>query len=339
MRVGLVGAGAIAHAHVEAYIRHPAVNAVIAADRKKEAREALAQQYGIIKGTASHYQELLADEGIALIDVCTPHDTHHPITLAALAAGKHVICEKPLALTLAQADEMIAAAQQHGRRLFCSLNQRMYPAHLKAKEIIEQGDLGEPFFGVVVVVADEFARMNDPQSWKGDWKQAGGGALFDTGYHAIYMLQHFLGRATAVTATARRCVVQAGNKADDCAVASLELGPKRQASIALTYAATGSPWAETRLIVGTKGSLQIVDADEEMGPLSGSYEKEFVPIPVHNPPNLHSYSIRQTLHHFLDCLESGREPDITLAEARSALSTTLACYESARTGRRVEVRG
>ncbi|MFQ6131525.1 MAG: Gfo/Idh/MocA family protein [Armatimonadota bacterium] len=339
MKVGLVGAGAVARAHLTAYIRHPSVEAVIAADKKKQAREALASQYGIIKGTARHYEELLADDDIALVDVCTPHDTHHPIAMAALSAGKDVICEKPLALTLEQADEMIAAAEEHSRRLFCALNQRMFPAHLRAKEIIDEGDLGEPFFGVVVVVGDEFARMNDPESWKGEWKQAGGGALFDTGYHAIYMLQHFLGEATAVTASTRRCIVEPENKADDCAVASLEMGPKRQGSISITYSATGTPWAETRLLVGTKGSLQIVDADEEVGPLSGFYEKEFIPLPVHNPPDLHSYSIRQTICHFLDCVHSGEEPDITLDEARSALATAIACYESARRGRRVEVAG
>jgi UDP-N-acetylglucosamine 3-dehydrogenase len=243
-------------------------------------------------------------------------------------------------MNVREADEMIAAAQQHKRRLFCSLNQRMYPAHIEAKKIIDEGDLGQPFFGAVVVLGDEFARMDDPKSWKGDPKRAGGGALFDTGHHAVYMMQHFLGNATAVTCSARRLRVTAKGKADDTSVLALEIGAHRGASITVTYAATGTPWSESRVIVGSQGSLHILDpcGDEEVEPLIGYHEKEFVRLRVHNPPNLHGYSIRKTIEHFLDCLLHDKQSEITLAEARAAVATMSAAYESARTGQRVEVR-
>ncbi len=340
MKVGLIGAGGIAPPHVQGFIRSRAVEAVVVADPDREARQWLADRFGIVKATCSRHQDLLADDSIELVDVCVPHDLHHPIVLDALRAGKHVICEKPLALNVPQADEMIAAAEQHQRRLFCSLNQRMYPAHIEAKKLIESGDLGEPFLGAVIVLGDELTRMDDPKSWKGDRKRAGGGALFDTGHHAVYMLQHFLGNATAVTCSARRLRVTAKGKADDTSVLSLEIGEARSGSITVTYAATGTPWSESRVIVGSKGSLHIMDpaGDEEVEPLVGYYEKEFVRLPVHNPPGLQSYSIRRTIGHFLDCLLNDKESDITLAEARAAVATMSAAYEAARTGQRVEVR-
>ncbi|MFQ5810378.1 MAG: Gfo/Idh/MocA family protein, partial [Armatimonadota bacterium] len=322
--------------HVEAYVRSQRVDAMAVADPDEEARKSLAEPFGIIKETYADDAELLADDDIAVVDICTPHHLHHRQAMSALQAGKHVIVEKPLALKLDQADEMIAEAAARDRRLFCALCQRMYPAHIRAKELMDEGEIGQPFLGIVNVLGDELARMNDADSWKGDRERAGGGALFDTGYHAIYMLQHFLGNATAVVASAQRLLVKPPNKADDTAVAALEMGAGRMGSISVTYAATGTEWSEARFIVGTKGSLQILDGDEEM-PLAGFHEKEFIPIPVQNPPNVNQYAIAQTLEHFLECIETGREADITLAEARAALATALAAYESSRTGQRVEV--
>jgi UDP-N-acetylglucosamine 3-dehydrogenase len=335
-KVGLIGAGAISRAHIEAYVRSQHVDAMAVADPDEKARTAVSERYGIIKKTYRDEQTLLSDESIAVVDICTPHHLHHRQAIAALQAGKHVIVEKPLALTLAQADEMIAEAAARDRRLFCALCQRMFPAHIRAKELIEEGEIGEPFLGIVNVLGDELVRMNDASNWKGDTEKAGGGALLDTGYHAIYMLQHFLGNATSVVASAQRLLVKPPNKADDTAAAVLEIGEGRMGCISVTYAATGTQWSEARFIVGTKGSLQILDGDEEM-PLAGFQDKEFIPLPVHNPPDVNRYAIGQTLEHFLECIETGREADITLAEARSALATALAAYESSRTGRRVDV--
>jgi len=335
-KIGLIGAGGISGAHIEAYVRSERVDAMALADPSEAARTATTQRYGIVKQAYSAADELLADDTIDVVDICTPHYLHHEQAMAALRAGKHVIVEKPLAMTLAEADEMIAEAAAQHRRLFCALCQRMYPAHIRAKEIIDEGEIGEPFFGIVNVLGDELARMNDADNWKGDPEKAGGGALFDTGYHAIYMLQHFLGNATAVVASTQRLLVEPPNKADDTAVAALEIGDRRMGSISVTYAATGTQWSEARFIIGTKGSLQILDGDEEI-PLAGFHEKEFVPMPVHNPPNVNQYAIARTLEHFLECIETGRKSDITLFEARAALATALAAYESARTGRRIEV--
>ncbi|MGQ9733345.1 MAG: Gfo/Idh/MocA family protein [Candidatus Zipacnadales bacterium] len=337
LTVGLVGAGAISRPHMRAFVESPYVVDVHVADTRENVRHGLAAEYGLITRTVADYKELLTDETIDVIDICTPHHLHHPIALAALKAGKHVITEKPIALTLKQADEMIAAAKRARRRLFVALSQRMFPAHIKAKQIIDAGEIGKPFLGVVNITGNEFARMNDPHNWKGDWKQAGGGALIDTGYHAVYMLQHFLGPAKTVTAMTKRLLVQPKNKGDDTSVIAFETANGALGSITVTYCATGNAWTESRQIIGPQGSLFITDNPEDEVPLIGCVEGEIMPIKVHHPPNVHQYGVRKVVEHFIECLVANRAPEVTAVEARAALATILAAYRSETEGRRVEV--
>ncbi len=337
LKVGLIGAGAISRPHVVGYVKNPHVNELHIADPSDEARQRLTDEFGIIAKAVPDYQELLADDSIDLVDICTPHHLHHPIAMAAFRAKKHVITEKPIAMTLKQADEMIAGAKKAKKRLFVALNQRMLPAHIEAKKIIDEGEIGEPFLGIVNVLGNEFSRMNDPKSWKGDWKRAGGGALIDTGYHAVYMLQHFLGPARAVTAMTKRLRVEPKNKADDTSIVALEMSDRVAASIVVTYCATGDPWAESRQIVGPKGSLFITDDPEDEVPLIAIIEGEPIPVKVHSPPHVHQYGIRRALDHFIECILEEKGSEIQNSEARAALATILAAYRSEEQGRRVEV--
>lgn len=337
LKVGQIGAGGIARPHLAAYVRHPHVREVMLADPDEAARERLTREFGIIKAATADYRDLLADDSIALVDICTPHDLHAPLAIEAMRAGKDVIVEKPLAVTVSQCDEMIQVAQETGRRLFCALCQRKFPAHIRARQLLEAGEIGRPFLASITVLGDELARMDDPQSWKGDWAQAGGGALFDTGYHAVYMLQHFFGPARSVIAMTRRLVAKPENKADDTSVVVLELESGVLGSIIVTYAATGDRWGEERRFVGTGGSLLVRDDPEDEMPLVVFHGADFQPIRIPNPPGVNQYAVRETVSYFVDCLLRGEESEITLQEARQAVATVVAAYQSEREGRRVEV--
>lgn len=337
LRVGLIGAGAVAPVHIQAFIDNPHVADVYVADISEQALVGLADRFGIIKKTFNDYQQLLADESVDLVDICLPHHLHHPATLAALEAGKDVIIEKPPALSLAHFDEMVEVAEASGRKLFVALCQRMFPAHLKTKELLESGDIGQPFLATVTILGNEMARMNDPDSWKGSYEQAGGGAMFDTGFHGTYMLQHFFGPAVAVTAVTKRLVATAPDKADDTAAAILELPEEVLGTIEVTYAATGNRWQEERRIVGSAGMILIRDDPEDEMPLVVLKDDDFYPVKVHRPFQINPWGIARTLDHFIDCVITNRAPDITLQEARDALATTLAIYQSAHQGKRVEI--
>jgi predicted dehydrogenase len=337
LKIGCIGAGGIAVPHLKAYVRSPHVQEVLLADPSEAARSGMAAQFGIIKGVCADYHELLEDPSIQVIDICTPHYLHKPQAIEAMQAGKDVITEKPLALNVEECDAMMAVSRETGRRLFCALCQRRFPAHLKARELMAAGEIGRPFLGIINIIGDEFERMNDPASWKGDWDLAGGGALFDTGYHAVYMLQHFFGPARAVTAMTKRLIVEPENKSDDTSVVALEMDGGAVCSIVVTYAATGDRWSEERRIVGTGGSLLMRDNPEDEMPLVILHGGDFGSVPVHNPPGVNHYAIGQAVEYFLDCILTGAESDITLAEARAAVATVQAAYQSEREGRRVAI--
>lgn len=337
VNIGLVGLGAITHAHLNAFVENEAVGAVKAFDPSEEARAQASAKYGIIKETFDTIDPLLADDTISIIDICTPHYLHKPQAIAALQAGKHVIMEKPMALTVQECDDITAAAKEAGRRVFVAMCQRSFPAHVKAKELMDAGVIGRPFLGVVNIYGTEMFRMLDPNSWKGDWEKAGGGAFFDTGYHAVYMLQHFFGPAVAVTGMAKRYLNELENKADDVTVAALELPGPALGSIVCTYGATGDKWTEERRIVGTDGSLFIRDDPEDGAPLLVMRRDSVEPIKVPTPLFTHPYGIARTLDHFLDCIINDKPETITIAEARAAVATCQATYVSEREGRRVEL--
>jgi len=336
--IGLVGCGEFAAYHLEAFVRNDGVDRVFAADLNEDARDSLHKRFGIIQGTVAEYQELLADDEVDVVDILTPHDSHREIAVAALRAGKDVICEKPIARTLEEADEMIAAAEETGRRLFIAMSQRNFPAHRRAKELIEEGTIGHPFLTVANVYDNDMARMNDPDHWKGDVERAGGGAIIDVGYHAIYRMQDMFGPAEAVTALCRRLVAEPSNKGDDTAVMALDLPGDVLGSIVLTFAATGHSYdAETR-IVGAEGTLIIRDTPQGEMPLLLYQDENFIPLRVHSPLDVSRHAVQVTLDHFIECIVEGTEAELTVEEARAALATAVAGYESERTGQRVPVR-
>jgi len=331
LHIGVVGAGSVSHPHLRAFNRSLLVGQVTVADPDSRAIERLSARHRV-DGAVEDYRRLLEDPTINVIDICLPHHLHHPIALEAFQAGKDVLTEKPIALTLAQADEMIAAAESAGLRFYVSLNQLFLPAVERADRLMALGKIGKPFVAVIIIVGQD-ERMRDPASWKGTWERAGGGVLIDTGMHPLYLLEHFLGPPVAVTAHAPRLVVEAENKADDTALLILEYADHVVASVAMTYAAYGDLWHEQRRIYGTEGSLHILD--DESGPLflvTGGREQRIAVRPLGPPWQL---SIQRSLDHFLDCYVNEREFRVVPAQARSALRTALAAYESARERRRI----
>jgi len=333
LRIGLIGGGSVARVHLAGYAGIDEVAAVRVAEVHPQARDA-AREQPKVADAVDDWRALLDDPSLDLVDICLPHHLHAPTAIAALEAGKAVVCEKPIATTLADADAMLAAADAAHRPLYVSHNMRFYPHHVRAKQLLDQGAIGRPFFAVLTVVGNELARMNDPACWKGTPDKAGGGATIDTGFHAIYTLMDFFGEPTAVTAVMTRQVVTAANKADDTAAVVFEF-PGLLASLAITYAATAHPWDERREIHGTEGALLIADRRPPRLRLVRGDDEQAVAID--EMANPFADSIAAALRHFIGCYVTGQQPRVTAAESRAALRVALAAYESAREGRRIEL--
>src|SRR6056297_1946303 len=138
-------------------------------------------------------EELLADEGLDAVIISVPHGLHHPLTLQALNAGKHVLCEKPLAISVEQGNEMIQTAKEKGLKLGTFFQMRFNQASQKAKEIVESGILGEILHAQVNVLWYRDQDYYNKSSWRGKWDTEGGGSLINQASHSIDLMTWLTG--------------------------------------------------------------------------------------------------------------------------------------------------
>ncbi|MBC9245177.1 Gfo/Idh/MocA family oxidoreductase [Paracoccus sp. 11-3] len=207
LNIGLIGSGFMGQAHADAFRRAgmlyrdlPAVpHLYMIADATPELAADAAQRFGFEKSTGD-WRELVNDPGVDVVDITSPNAMHHDMALAAIAAGKHVYCEKPLSVTVAEAEEMAAAARARGVNTMVAFNNVKTPAAMLARQIIDAGEIGTPtrFRGWF-----DQGFFNDPDlpfSWRCTRKEAGSGALGDLGSHVISVAQYLMGDVTSTIA-------------------------------------------------------------------------------------------------------------------------------------------
>ncbi|MFQ5352900.1 MAG: Gfo/Idh/MocA family protein [Candidatus Binatia bacterium] len=196
IRVALVGCGRIADLQCLGYLDHPRASIVAVCDPDEEKARSRAVEWGA-ELVYTEFEALLDDPGVDVIDILTPHDLHAKQAVGALAAGKHVSLQKPPARDLAEFDE-IATAARKSRRLFRVFDNFMhYPPHVKARELVEAGDIGEPVSVRIKTAAGQPSAgwTVDPDSlrWRVDPERCGGGPItFDHGYHCYSMGRFFM---------------------------------------------------------------------------------------------------------------------------------------------------
>ncbi|AUX93168.1 Gfo/Idh/MocA family protein [Mixta gaviniae] len=210
LNVGLLGSGFMGQAHADAWRRaaliypelpaRPVLYAL--ADQNQTLAESNAQRFGAGKAYGD-WRALIADPQVEVVDITSPNHLHYEMALAAIAAGKHVYCEKPLAVTAQQAIEMTAAAQRQGVKTMVAFNNIKTPAALLAKQLIARGDIGTPvrFRGTF-----DQGFYNDPDlpwSWRCSKTLGGSGALGDLGAHTLSVAQFLMGSVREVTASAQ----------------------------------------------------------------------------------------------------------------------------------------
>ena len=205
--VGLIGAGFMAKAHSIAYAGVPIffwpapalVNKKIIADLTKERADAAAAQFGFEKGTAN-WKEVIEDPSIEIVDICTPNNAHAEIAVAAAAAGKHIICEKPISRTLEEAKQMYQAVKKAGVINMLAFNYRMTPGVQLAKRYIDEGAIGEILDFRGTYLQDWSADPNSPLSWRFQKEICGSGAFGDIGTHVVDMLRFLVGDFSEINA-------------------------------------------------------------------------------------------------------------------------------------------
>jgi len=206
VKIGIIGTGVISELHLLAYEKIPETEVVALCDLNEQAVTAKAKKWGIQK-IYSDFNELLTDSEIDAVEVLTPQQTHKEITVAAIKAGKHVSVQKPMAVTMHEVNEMVIAAEGSSKVARVYENFRFYPAILKAKELIENGEIGEPLsirFKLTngIGAKGDFAHKKS-ETWnrRMEIDMSGGGAVtFDHGYHIFTLARDFIGEVESVFA-------------------------------------------------------------------------------------------------------------------------------------------
>jgi predicted dehydrogenase len=267
---GLIGSGFMGRAHAIALQAVGAVfdgleapRCVCLADQDRERASAAARALQFERST-DDWTSMLADPDIDVIDVCTPNYLHFRMALAALQAGKHVYCEKPLALDVDEAAELSEAARGSGRVHAVGFNYITNPMIRTARDIIASGEIGEPVHFSGRYFEDYMASPDVPWSWRCERRQAGAGALADLGSHLINLLRYLLGNPKRLLGDvhtvipARADPVSGAMKAvenEDYARAFVEMESGLPASLEMSRVATGYKCGLTFEIFGTRGSI------------------------------------------------------------------------------------
>ncbi|MGV1755048.1 Gfo/Idh/MocA family protein [Agrobacterium sp. CG674] len=207
LNIGLIGSGFMGQAHSDAYRRAgmlyrdlPAVPRLrLLADATEELAADAAARFGFERSTGD-WRKLVEDPEIDVVDITSPNSMHHEMAMAAIAAGKHVYCEKPLSVTLEEAEEMAAAARSKGVKTMVAFNNIKTPAAMLAKQLINKGDIGTPMRFRGWFDQGFFSDPELPFSWRCTRKDAGSGALGDLGSHVISVAQYLMGDFESVIA-------------------------------------------------------------------------------------------------------------------------------------------
>ncbi len=194
-KVGMIGAGLQARRRIPAINSNQNSQVVSIYSKTLKKAETLAGQY-LLK-VARSYREILRDKSINIVVVTTYPESHADITIAALKAGKHVLCEKPLAKDVKSAKEMVKAAKKYQRVLKCGFNHRFHPAILKAKKVVDDGAIGKLLYGRGIY--GYCGREGFDKEWRSDKKYSAGGILIEQGIHLVDLFHWFFGEFKSVS--------------------------------------------------------------------------------------------------------------------------------------------
>lgn len=330
VKVGFIGCGGIANAHAPGWQATAALGTgkvVALCDVSTANLDTLEGNLGL-SGTArySDWNQMLADADLDAVDICLPHHLHAPAILAACAAGKSILCEKPLCMNFDEAAEIEAAVKSSGVTLMCAHNQLFFPAIRHLRGEIERGLIGD----VQSVFSGDCFRTNrtaEEWDWRGPLKTAGGGVLIDTGYHPTYRLLHMAGcRATSVVAMTHNyhCPIEGEDLAN--VLVGFENGAMGQ--ILTSWAFPMAPGAWQVAVFGSEGALFGRGNEFVHAPYSGERTEGKLE---------GADGFAEEVKHFCQCLLDGAAPIQTQVDGINVLKLILGAYESVKTGRVVQI--
>ena len=331
VRVAVVGVGAAAQvSHIPALKKAEGVELVALCDRDEEKAARVAQRYGIPQAVET-IDELLRDDALDALVVCTPNYLHAPMAIAALQAGKHVLVERPLARNAAEAEKMVAAAKKADRVLLCALSHRFRSDSQILKKFVDGKELGRVFYAKAGWLRQ---RANwKPEDWRDKKRVAGGGVLLDLGVQMLDLSLWILGghEVESVTASAH---FPPQTEVEDSLSAFLRLQGGSTLTLEVTWGLLMEKDFAYCNLFGEHGAA-LWNPLRMHRAMHGSLVN--VTPAVDSARNVYKQAAEAQLGYFVDCVRKGSVPASAMQEALLVMRLVDAIYRSAESGREVKL--
>ena len=334
MNFGLIGCGAIARFHADAIgLTEDAVLAGVA-DARQDAAKSFAETYQI--RAYESVEDLLSSPDIDAVCICTPSGLHAPLAIQAAEHGKHMVIEKPMALTVASAEEITAACEKNHVTAAIVSQLRFSPDVQCVRSLVQSGEMGQIISANLEMKYFRSDEYYAASNWRGTWKMDGGGALMNQGIHGVDSMSFIMGGVKSVSGQIKTLVKKI--EVEDTAVAALEFCNGALGTLTASVA-TAPGYPRTLTISSTKGTLVLEEQHIQSCDIAG------VSLPQQraqqhnfgssNPTDIPVEGHVQQITDFIAAVREQRDPFVSLAEGKKAIEIIEGIYTSSRTGKRV----
>lgn len=345
VKVGIIGAGGISQSHIAGYKALDNVEIYAVCDINEQRAIECSKNHNI-KHVFTDFNEMLKLEELDAVSVCTWNNVHAPATIASLKAGKHVLCEKPMAMNAEQALEMEKAAEESGRILMIGFVRRFGNDARILKDFIDNGMMGDIYYAK----ATYLRRYGCPGGWFGDKSRSGGGPLIDLGVHVIDLVRYLMGKPKVVAVTGStfdklgardNLKVKAGYlsadkdkifNVEDLAVAMIKFDNGSVLNVETSFSLNMKNDLGNIELFGTKSGAKL-DPKLEFFSEMNNYLVDVTP--AHETALSFNGLFENEIAHFVDCVANGTQCISPAADGVELMKIIDAVYESARTGREV----
>ncbi|WP_256761115.1 Gfo/Idh/MocA family protein [Cohnella sp. WQ 127256] len=350
VRVGIIGTGSISELHLNSYANNPNVIITAICDVNEARARQVATKYGANK-IFTDYRELMADTDIDAVSICTWNNTHAPISIAALQAGKHVLVEKPLCRTVEEAFEIEKAVKESGKLLQVGFVRRYDNNVQMIREFIDNGEFGEIYYAK----ASSLRRLGNPGGWFSDIERSGGGPLIDIGVHVIDLCWYLMGRPKVKTISANtykklgnrshiqhlssykssdynaavntvedlaNAIIRFENGASLVVDASFTLHAKKDESYIKLYGEKGGFEIEPAIAIVTEKNNTIINIEPQTDSLAGFNGDT---------------AFQNEINHFIDCIVKGDKQISPVEDGVEIMKILCGIYESAAKGEEIQL--
>lgn len=334
IRVGLIGCGLMARAHLPGYQAVAGrAEIVMCCDNNLELAQSHARTIGDHIPTTANWEEVVANPNIDALDICSPHYLHAPMVMAAAKEGKHILLEKPMAMNLTEAKQMVDATTTANKIFMVAQNQRYLPEHQPIKDWLTQGAIGRVI--AARIDGNQFLSKGYP---KGHWlfskALTGGGVIRTTAIHKIDLLRFFLGEVRRVSAFYSTSGMNPEMDNEDVATIALEFENGTLGEAFFTFAAHQNPIPtashELVILYGTKGMINNINGWHMYSTELEAYNKTMTPMGLPNAD--YALSFVREVNHFIECIETSTEPLTSGRDNLKTIAVIDAIYQAAESG-------